>query len=656
LSEADTNEKKKDNTDAGGDLPGSPSGYSFFVNEPGNAAYTFGMDTSPPDWFHTMTSGISVSAPAQTSGSQTSASASTAPVSPSSGQNSGQANIAQDVMFSQGVTISQNAAPTQEAKVFENTFDWQHTSVAENATYSAMAHVTQDAFNSPHTSVSQNASYSQQASVAQDAFATQQSSVQASVAQNAFSLEDASVSQDAFKLPEAAPLAQTVNSGSTVKSAPDLRDWGVVPPGEPVYDSNLSDANYSDAEGWPKPRGAKRPREVTTAPLHLSADKRFAKLALTPELTATIDRIYTLVDLDFNGYVDFFELSSVLESDHLSESEKGFVRLIYAVGCKVLAERPALSDGTVPALTKQDFTLAFAFQVASTMGNTEAISKGILQSGQSTKTGQFTEFKPTLYADLDYPLVSIKPAAVRLGTMGDAYFAAGVGSLAETRPRAMMRIICENLDHSFSISFPGAQGKPLEVMPPRPEEMLRYALAAKYGFWFPLLEKANGIYMAQTNRLGAKLVDQRNESFSRAAQVIETLTGATTGTLVTADCLPADLLRKIADLTGKKQLVIAVSSDFVPDASAFVGTSPIANKPYPLTGIDVQRGRVFLASVYGQTQSALGDEPMQFSTEQFLRFFKVVYYEEDSESGSKVSHLMRTKKKTSAGGNPWKNA
>jgi len=652
LSEADTNEKKKDNTDAGGDLPGSPSGYSFFVNEPGNAAYTFGMDTSPPDWFHTMTSGISVSAPAQTSApAQAAGTAPTAPVPPSSGQNENQANIAQDVMFSQGVTISQNAAPTQEAKVFENTFDWQHTSVAENATYSAMAHVTQDAFNSPHTSVSQNASYSQQASVAQDAFATQQSSVQASVAQNAFSLEDASVSQDAFKMPEAAPLAQTVNSGSTAKSAPDLRDWGVVPPAEPVYD-----ANHSDAEGWPKPRGAKRPSEVTTAPLHLSADKRFAKLALTPELTATIDRIYTLVDLDFNGYVDFFELSSVLESDHLSESEKGFVRLIYAVGCKVLAERPALSDGTVPALTKQDFTLAFAFQVASTMGNTEAISKGILQSGQSTKTGQFTEFKPTLYADLDYPLVSIKPAAVRLGTMGDAYFAAGVGSLAETRPRAMMRIICENLDHSFSISFPGAQGKPLEVMPPRPEEMLRYALAAKYGFWFPLLEKANGIYMAQTNRLGAKLVDQRNESFSRAAQVIETLTGATTGTLVTADCLPADLLRKIADLTGKKQLVIAVSSDFVPDASAFVGTSPIANKPYPLTGIDVQRGQVFLASVYGQTQSALGDEPMQFSTEQFLRFFKVVYYEEDSESGSKVSHLMRTKKKTSAGGNPWKNA
>ncbi len=650
MSEADTNKKKKDDTAAGGDLPGSPSGYSFFVNEPGNAAYTFGMDTSPPDWFHTMTSGISVSAPSP-SPNQASGPSQTSSVPPSAGDDGDHASIAQDVMFSQGVTISQNAAPTQEAKVFENTFDWQHTSVAENATYSAMAHVTQDAFNTPHTNVAQNASYSQQASVAQDAFATQQSSVQASVAQNAFSLEDASVSQDAFQVPEAAPFTQAENSDGTAKSAPDLRDWGVVPPTEPAYD-----AYQADAEGWPKQRGAKRPREVTTAPLHLSADKRFAKLALTPELTATIDRIYTLVDLDFNGYVDFFELSSVLESDHLSESEKGFVRLIYAVGCKVLAERPPVSNGTVPALTKQDFTLAFAYQVASTMGNTEAVSKGILQSGQSTKTGQFVEFKPSLYADPDYPLVSIKPAAVKLGTMGDAYFAAGVGSLAETRPRAMMRIICENLDHSFSISFPGAHGKPLEVMPPRPEELMRYALAAKYGFWFPLLEKANGIYMAQTNRLGAKLVDKRNESFSRAAEVIETLTGATTGTLVTADCLPADLLRKIADLTGKKQLVIAVSSDFVPDASAFVGTSPIANKPYPLTGIDLQRGQVFLASVYGQAQSALGDEPMQFSTEQFLRFFKVVYYEEDSESGSKVSHLMRTKKKPNAGGNPWKQA
>jgi len=734
LSQTDKNntDKQKSDTKSGSDLPGSPSGYSFFVNEPGNAAYTFGVDATPPDWFKTMTAGLPVtqaSAPVASAAPivpaadlkprapvginpvpvavpikaerpaaapisvTTSSNPSGSLIAPgffdskpvfdyntpvytaeaaarSLSQSSGQANVVQDVFLSQGVTISQDAThgkeatitqsarPTEEAKVFENAFDWQHTSVAQNASYSPLATVAQDAFSSTvqHSSVAQNASYSQQANVAQNASYSQQAIVaqnaftsqQASVVQNAFSREDASVSQDAFATPNyiaraaESSLAQSQPQASNKSATPVLRNWNVQEPA-------VKDDGGSSGQIWPKPRPKVNKGAVTTAPLHLALDKRFASLLLTAELSATVDRIYSLVDLDFNGYVDFFEMSSVLDGDHLSESEKGFVRLIYAVGCKILAERPTLADGTVPAMTKQDFALAFAFQCASTLGNTAAANKGILASGDQPQT--FSESKPTLYADIDYPLVSIKSSAVKLGTTGDAYFAAGISALAESRPRAVMRMICENIDHSFTINFPGVNGKPLEVMPPRPEELMRYNVAAKYGFWFPLLEKAYGINLAQTHRLATKLSDHRNESFARASEVIESITAASTGTLVTADCAPDDLLRQVANLVGKKHLLIAVSSDFVPEASTFTGMAPIANKPYPLIALDVQRSQLYLASVYGE-QSALGEEPMHFNTEQFLRYFKVIYFEEDSDT--KVSHLMRSTQKPSSGGNPWK--
>ncbi len=686
------------------DLGQDPAaGYSFFVNEPGNSQYNYGLDVSLsapvsiPGYAAYAPTPASPPAPAAAS---TSPSPSGAPQAPSFSSSSNSSYSA-----SSGYSPSSNSfnpdldyAPVYSAASAEMAQEHQRDDIQiDSDRPSVFTPAMAEAFFAKPETIEQNATFGQSATINQGAtvFENVTFGLETSVAQTAASIEHAELIQDAapientvpvqnaapiqnaapvlsaFTVQNAAPIqnVQPVQDASTYQSAfasqdaNTLRAWGVVKPEPPPaqdtsYHAGLSKKQIDeiDSEIWPTDelnrKQSQAAKKGTPVPLHLGADKRFAGLVLAPELAATVDRIYTLVDLDFSGYVDFPEMSSVLNSEHLSDSEKSFVRMIYAVGCKILGERPAVSQSTVPVLTQDDFRRAFAYQCANTLGD-DAKSKGILASSNkgANSAERFTEIKPSLYADNDYPQMSLQSSAVRLGTMGDAYFAAGVSSLAEARPRALLRILSENLDHSFTVAFPGAHGNTLDVMPPRPEEILRYGLVAKYGFWFPLLEKAYGIHLAQKHRLANKLAEPRNEGFARASQVIETLTAAFTGTLVTADCSPQDLLLRLSDLIARKRIVIAVSSDFVPETSSFAGTAPVANKPYPLTGFDRQRGHIFLGSVYGH-DTHHEDEPLRFTTEQFLQYFKVIYFEQEVAPAVQASNLMRSTQKQSS--NPWK--
>jgi len=726
------------------------SGYSFFVNEPGNSQYNYGLDVSlsapvsipgytayaptpaaPPAPTATSTSTSTTSSSSSSSGAAPAPSSSYssspsssytassgyspsstsfnpeldyAPVYSAAAAEMAQEHQRDDIQIDsdrpavftpamaeaffakpetieQNATFGQSATINQGATVFENATFGLETSVAQTAASIEHAELIQDAAPIENTVPVQNAVPVLSAFTVQSAAPVQNAAPieYASPVLSAFTIQNAAPVQNAAPIENIVPVqniapiqnvqpvqdAATYQSAFVSQDASTLRAWGVVKPDPPPaqdtgYHAGLGKKQIDeiDSEIWPTDEPNRKQSQAakkgTPVPLHLGTDKRFASLVLAPELAATVDRIYTLVDLDFSGYVDFPEMSSVLNSEHLSDSEKSFVRMIYAVGCKILGERPAVSQSTVPVLTQDDFRRAFAYQCANTLGD-DAKSKGILASSNTgaKSAERFTEIKPTLYADNDYPQMSLQPSAVRLGTMGDAFFAAGVGSLAEARPRALLRILSENLDHSFTVAFPGAHGNTLDVMPPRPEEILRYGLVAKFGFWFPLLEKAYGIHLAQKHRLANKLAEPRNEGFARASQVIETLTAAFTGTLVTADCSPQDLLLQLSDLIARKRIIIAISSDFVPETSSFAGTAPTANKPYPLTGFDRQRGHIFLSSVYGH-DTHHEEEPLRFTTEQFLQYFKVIYFEQEVAPAVQASNLMRSTQKQSS--NPWKKA
>jgi len=401
----------------------------------------------------------------------------------------------------------------------------------------------------------------------------------------------------------------------------------------------------------PPPMAAVRRRtgEATPVPLNLHLDTRFAGLSLPFELGQTVERIFSLNDLDFNGYVDFTEIVKMLEGDELTDSEKQFVQLIYQVGKKIVVERPVGDGSTVPVMSKGDFKLAFASILNDVMPGMASGNPAHHVAPQQTRA-----FRPTVYAEEDYPLGSIKAQAVKLGTMGDACFAACLVSLIDLQPRSIMRMINNSHDQGFLIAFPGLHGKGLELMPPRAEEIVHYALADKYGYWYPLMEKAYGMYVAQHHKLASKLEHGHGKDlFPRISLAMEALTNCRTGTLLVVEFAPDALKDRIMSILSKGKIVVAVAAEDIPQGATIAGAAPQPSRPYAVQGYDSASDRMIVRGVGTVNTSNLDESVLRLTAVQFAQYFKAVYYEKDLDNAS-VANLESQMHGADPGKNPWR--
>ncbi|MBS1957812.1 MAG: hypothetical protein JST89_26745, partial [Cyanobacteria bacterium SZAS-4] len=99
-----------------------------------------------------------------------------------------------------------------------------------------------------------------------------------------------------------------------------------------------------------------------------------------------------------------------------------------------------------------------------------------------------------LYANKENPLSSITPDAVKQGMIGDCYFESAVASLAATDPETIQRMIKDNGDGTYTVTFPGAPDEPITIKAPTEAEMGLYNQGGKNGAWANVLEKAYGAY------------------------------------------------------------------------------------------------------------------------------------------------------------------
>ncbi len=411
--------------------------------------------------------------------------------------------------------------------------------------------------------------------------------------------------------------------------------------------NHLQQAAHPVIAAAPPPVAAVRhvPGAPRPVPLDLRFDERFNKLSLPNELSQTVERIFSLNDLDFNGFVDFDEITTMLKGEELTTSEKQFVQMIYQVGKKIVAERPVGDNNQVPVMSKEDFKLAFA-----------SVLKGVLPgfvggTGEPPAVPQPTKsFRPTLYAEDDYPLGSIKAQAVKLGTMGDAYFAACLVSMIDLQPRSIMRMINNSHDQTYLITFPGLHGKSIELMPPRAEEIVHYGLAETYGYWYPLVEKGYGMYIAQQHKLAAAMEKSRDSS-SRVAQAMEALTSAQVGTLIVADFEPVQLRDRILEKLAKGKIAVAISNDGISQAATVAGAAPLPLQPYAVQGFNQGTDRMIVRGVGTVNTFNLDESVLKLTIEQFAHYFKIVYYEKDLENQRPANIEIHPAK---PGNNPWR--
>jgi len=395
----------------------------------------------------------------------------------------------------------------------------------------------------------------------------------------------------------------------------------------------------------PMPAVRKMEGGACPKPLDLHLDPRFSQLTLPKELGQTVDRVFSLNDLDFNGFVDFEEIIKMLEGDELSSSEKQFVQLIYQVGKKIVGERPVPDSSVVPVMSRDDFKLAFASVLKTMLPDVAAHSKD-----PAAKHEELKAFRPTVYAEDDYPLGSIKPQAVRLGTMGDAYFAACLISLIDLQPRAIMRMINPVTDQAFVVNFPGLRSRGIDVLPPRAEEIMHYGLSEKYGYWYPLLEKSYGIYVAKHHQLASSM-DHGSDPFPRTAQAIEALTGSHTGLLVGADFEPDQLRNRILEILSHGKIVVAIANDGIAKGAIVAGVAPVSAKPYAVQGYDNATSLMVVRGIGTVNTADLNEPVLRLTTATFSQYFKLIYFEKDSDQSEHAGIDLHATKPAK---NPWR--
>lgn len=102
-----------------------------------------------------------------------------------------------------------------------------------------------------------------------------------------------------------------------------------------------------------------------------------------------------------------------------------------------------------------------------------------------------------LFGQAGDPVESVKPEAVLQGRVGNCYFMAAMASLAQTNPKAIVDMIKDNGEGTYTVTFPGAKDEPITVSAPTEYELSRFARSGPHGTWPAVLEKAYGAYCSK---------------------------------------------------------------------------------------------------------------------------------------------------------------
>jgi hypothetical protein len=108
--------------------------------------------------------------------------------------------------------------------------------------------------------------------------------------------------------------------------------------------------------------------------------------------------------------------------------------------------------------------------------------------------GQKPDISHDLYSDAANPLNSIKPDAIRQGSIGDCYFESSLAALANSNPGVIKNAIKDNGDGTYTVTFPGDKDHPIKVKAPTEAEQGLYNHGSPNGYWASVMEKAFGQY------------------------------------------------------------------------------------------------------------------------------------------------------------------
>lgn len=202
------------------------------------------------------------------------------------------------------------------------------------------------------------------------------------------------------------------------------------------------------------------------------------------------------VDSDGDGFLTESELNQAAAKTDLSADDKKAIEYLRAKRGEI---QEASNDET--GFENDGITLAdmkkYVDETIPKSDNGKLLG-GVQGAMWRTAESQKTVISTELYANPENPIENIKPDAIRQGTLGNCYFLAALASVAATDPESIQKMIKDNKDGTYTVTFPGAPDEPITVAAPTAQEMGLYNGGSKEGAWACVIEKAYGQYCQQS--------------------------------------------------------------------------------------------------------------------------------------------------------------
>ncbi|HEY9786474.1 MAG TPA: hypothetical protein V6D17_13790 [Candidatus Obscuribacterales bacterium] len=172
-------------------------------------------------------------------------------------------------------------------------------------------------------------------------------------------------------------------------------------------------------------------------------------------------------------------------------------------------------------LTLEDVTRLFGEAYRETVANK-------LRVGGWPKTIEWLDKENAskkLFAHPESPLSSIQIEALRQFSCTEADFSAALASLTALCPHMVQRMVRDNSDGTYSVTFPGACSQPLVVVRPNQEEIANFLSDSSFGIWPAVIMAAFEKYASQNIGAHQPLPRSNVEAADAKCALLDLLTG-----------------------------------------------------------------------------------------------------------------------------------
>lgn len=219
------------------------------------------------------------------------------------------------------------------------------------------------------------------------------------------------------------------------------------------------------------------------------------------EFNKAFDELYPRLQKDKQGGISLASIDRALEDPRFSGSDAQVLAVLKTHFKDICALGPYWGRHLLRSRTITPQAISTLKTAVSNIANGRKVEGHLSDLVDNMRTivvlspQSIKEQSKQLYAKQDDPLRSIVPEAVNQPfTVGDCYFEAALASLAKVRPADIQKMIKDNGNGTFTVTFPGAKTEPITVNRPSQAEVAFYGGQSSHGMWPWILRKAYGKY------------------------------------------------------------------------------------------------------------------------------------------------------------------